>query len=225
MVDPYSRKPPVAGVLLLAALLLGGGCAQTHIVRPLGKGNGALNVSVGGPFVQLFGAPIPVPIGSVGGAYGVRDDVEVFGQVDATALAFGVLHLSPGVAFHPVRRDGGWVPTVTVGGSLHLLTNFREARLVPQVTGAAAWRIRNHHLVYLGMDLGLGFQPAGFVPIWGPYLGGEARVSKRVGLALEVKWLEPHVDVRPLAPTWLSPGSQGYVSLLLGVNIYFGDVR
>jgi hypothetical protein len=210
-------------IFVLAITLAG--CASTHVVRPLGQGNGMVNASLGGPFLNVFDANIPTPIVSLGGGYGVRDWLDVYGHVDVTALAFGVLHVDPGVAFHPVIREGGWVPTVTVAASLHLLTNFEDARGVPQFMAAAAWRIARRHLIYVGADLGLGFQPQGFRAIWGPFIGGEARVGKRVGLSLEVKWIDPEYPTRLAAPTWVAPGGQGYLSLLLGINVYIGSVK
>jgi hypothetical protein len=56
-------------------------------------------------------------------------------------------------------------------------------------------------------------------------VGGEARLGKRVGLSLELKWTEPEFDVKPLAPAWVSPGYQGYLSLLIGINVYLGGVK
>lgn len=213
-------------VLALSACIAGPfGCAATHFVRPLGRGKGVVTASLGGPLVKLAGATFPVPIVDVGGGYGVRDDLDVFGHVDVTALAFGILHIDPGFALHPVIRDGGWVPTVTVGAALHLLTNFHDAvRGVPQLTVACAWRIKHKHMIYLGGDLGLGFGDP-FHVLWGPFIGGEARLGRRVGLALEAKWISPEYNVDPVAPAWVSPSSQGYLSVLLGVNIYLGGVK
>src|SRR5690348_11716594 len=90
-------------IFVLAITLAG--CASTHVVRPLGQGNGMVNASLGGPFLNVFDANIPTPIVSLGGGYGVRDWLDVYGHVDVTALAFGVLHVDPGVAFHPVIRE------------------------------------------------------------------------------------------------------------------------
>jgi hypothetical protein len=210
-------------LLLAAACELVGGCAATHFVRPLGRGHGVVTASLGGPLVKLFGGTFPAPIVDLGGGYGVRDDLEVFGHVDVTALAFGILHIDPGFALHPIVSDGGWKPTVTVGSALHLLTNFHDARAVPQLTAACAWRIKHKHMIYAGADLGLGFG-AVFHPLWGPFIGGEARIG-RVGLALEAKWIAPGYPVAPLAPAWVSPSSQGYLSVLLGVNVYLGGVK
>lgn len=223
----YSRTPgklrPLRSLWVIFFTLLTA-CTSSHLVRPLGRGKGVVHASLGGPFVQALGATIPAPIFSVGGGYGVRDDLSVFAHADVTAAAFGLLHLEPGFVLHPVVRESGWVPTVTVGASLHLLTDFKDARAVPQVMGAAAWRILRKHLVYVGADLGLGFQPRGFTPLWGPFAGGEARFG-RVGLSVELKWLAPHHDTQFAAPVWVSPSSYGFLSLLLGLNVYLGGVK
>jgi hypothetical protein len=199
-------------------------CVSSHYVRPLGKGNGVVHTSMGGPLVALGGAIFPTPIATVGGAYGVRDDLEVYLHANATALAFGDLHLEPGVAWHPLIRDHGAVPTLTAAGSLHFLTDFRStARAVPQVSAAAAWALgQRRHLLYGGLDLAVSFEGRA---VFGPFVGGELRLGRRVGLSLEAKWLAPYYDTTPTAPVWISPGGYGYVSVLLGFNLYLGSVR
>jgi hypothetical protein len=209
---------------VLAAL---SACASSHFVRPLGKGGGVVTASLGGPLVQLGGADFPVPIVDVGGGYGVRDDLDLFLRANLTAAVYGDLHLEPGVAYHPLVRESGPVPTVTVAGSLHFLTDFRTAvRALPQLSVATAWSLgRRRHMVYTGLDLAVSFEGRGWVPIFGPYVGGEVRVSRRVGLSLEAKYLAPQYNTGILAPAWVAPGGYGYVSVLLGVNVYFGGVR
>jgi hypothetical protein len=196
-------------------------------VRPLGKGGAVASASVGGPLVQLGGAVFPTPIVELGGGYGVRDDVDIFVRANITAAAFGDLHLEPGVAYHPIIRDHGGVPTVTVAGSLHFLTDFRtSARALPQLSAATAWALgKKRHLLYAGLDLAVSFEGRGWVPIFGPFVGGELRVGRRVGLSLEAKYLAPNYDTGILAPAWIAPGGFGYLSILLGVNVYFGGVR
>ena len=44
------------------------------------------------------------------------------------------------------------------------------------------------------------------MPIFGPFVGGEVRVGRRVGLSLEAKYLEPKYETGMLAPAWVSPG-------------------
>lgn len=213
----------------IATLLGFGACATSHFVRPLGKGNGVASASLGGPLVQLGGAVFPTPIVELGGGYGVTDDTDLFLRANITAAAFGDLHLEPGFAYHPLISDHGPVPTVTVAGSLHFLTDFRtSARALPQLSAATAWALgKRRHLLYAGLDLAISFEPGGrgAVPIVGPFVGGELRVGRRVGLVLEAKYLAPNYDTGILAPAWVAPGGYGYLSVLLGVNVYFGGVR
>src|SRR5260370_16127084 len=163
------RSPQIAAVLV--GLLLAAGCAATHAVRPLGRGHAALTASLGGPLVTVGSATIPTPILSLGGAYGVRDDAEVAFHADATAALFGVLHVDPGVAYHPLVRDSGLVPTLTVAAAVHLLTNFSDTRVAPQVTLAGAWRGGGRPLGYLGGrnagDHGAAAAPGPGPPLWG----------------------------------------------------------
>lgn len=182
--------------------------------------------SLGGPLVEVSDAPVAAPILAVGAGYGASDRWDVYARADVTAAAYGDLHLEPGAAFHPVVREAGLVPTVTVAGSAHVLTDFREVRVGPQVSALAAWRVggAHRHLVYVGADAGTLLTSRTRV-LAGPLAGGELRVGRRAGLVLEAKWLSPWYDVRPLAPTWISPGDHGYLSLLLGCNVYWGDVR
>ncbi len=169
----------------------------------------------------MGGVDIPVPILTLGGAYGLRDDLEMTAHADATAALYGDLHVEPGVAYHPLIREAGSVPTLTIAGSVHLITDFDAARVFPQITLAAAWRVRRRHLLYVGVDDALGFGSPTRIVI-GPLCGGELRVG-RFGLALEAKWLAPYYDVAPTAPTWISPDSHGYLSVLFGVTRYLGE--
>jgi hypothetical protein len=210
--------------VLFAALAAS--CATSHFARPLGRGNAVGQASLGGPMVEVSGTPVAAPILAVGGGYGVAERWDVYARADVTAAVYGNLHVEPGAAFHPIVREAGAVPTVTLAGSVHVLTDFDDVRVGPQVSGLAAWRVgaSRRHLVYVGADAGTLISSHTRV-LAGPLAGGELRVGRRAGLVLEGKWLAPWYDVRPLAPTWISPGDHGYLSILLGCNVYWGDVR
>ena len=218
---------PAATILAVAgAAALFSACAQSHFARPLGRGNAVGHASLGGPLLEVNETPVAAPILIVGGGYGLTDSWDAYARADVTAAAYGDLHLEPGFAFHPLVREAGGVPTVTVAASAHVLTDFHDLRLGPQLTALAAWRVgaSHRHLVYLGADAGT-LVPGHVRVLAGPLVGGELRVGLRSGLALEVKWLSPWYDVLPLSATWISPGDRGYISVLLGYNLYWGDVR
>lgn len=214
-----------AGIAAAVAVLAATACAPLHAVRPLGRGNAALHASLGGPLVAVGGTPLATPILSLGGGYGLCPGATLTAEVDATAAAFGVAHVQPGLAIHPLVRDGGALPTLTVATSVHVLTNVEDTRVAPQASAAAAWRVGGASLVYAGADGALAFgDPTRLV--WGPLVGGELRRAGGAwGYAVEAKWLVPGYDVGPLAPTWISPGSRGYLSVLFGLTRYVGDVR
>ncbi|HVZ70831.1 MAG TPA: hypothetical protein VHJ20_00520 [Polyangia bacterium] len=224
------RRAALLTVLAMASSVafatLGAACATSTIARPLGRGNAVAQASLGGPLVEVSGTPVAAPILNVGGGYGVSDRWDVFAHADVTAAAYGDLHLEPGAAFHPLVREAGAVPTVTLAASAHVLTDFHEARLGPQATALAAWRVgtTHRHLIYVGADVGT-LVPGRARLLAGPLVGAEARVGRRVGLALEMKWLSPWYDVGPLAPTWISPGDHGYLAVLVGFNVYSEGVR
>jgi hypothetical protein len=210
----------------MGTCVLHAACATTHFARPLGRGNAVAQGSLGGPLVEVSDTPVAAPLLVLGGGYGVNDRTDAFGRLDVTAAAYGDLHLEAGAAFHLLVREAGGVPTVTVAGSVQLLTDFSDVRAGPQLTAVAAWRVGalHRHLVYAGADAGTIFGGRTRL-LAGPLVGGELRVGRRAGLVLEVKWLSPWYDVEPLAPTWISPGDRGYLSVLLGCNLYWGDVR
>ena len=212
--DPAARAfAPLALALGCAAA-----CSTVRPVRPLGPGNAVVAASVGGPLLQTFGVVIPTPILTVGGGYGVTDRWNTTASLDVTAAAYGTVHVEPGVGFFPIVHDAGGVPTVMLGGSLHALTNFKAARVMPATTAIASWRLRGRHVLHAGADAALAFGSPTRV-VAGPLAGGELRFG-RVGLGLEVKWLAPYYDIEPLAPDWISPGHRGYFSVLLGFRTY-----
>jgi hypothetical protein len=93
---------PIGWWLVAVTFALGAGCASTHTVRPLGRGNAVAHASLGGPLVDVSGAVIPTPILTLGGALGVRDDSEIILHADATAALFGVAHVEPGCTAPPI---------------------------------------------------------------------------------------------------------------------------
>lgn len=216
---------PSSLILTIAlALVASSGCAHSHQVRPLGKGNASANASLGGPMVGVFDIVLPVPIVSLGGAYGVTDSLEVLGHVDATAAAFGSFHYDMGLAWHPIISNSGLKPTLTLGGGSHVLVTSDDVIVAPTMNFFAAWRLARRHLLYLGVDAALPMrEQTRFIA--GPVLGFELRAGKRLGLSLESKYLSPWYDTNPYPPEWASPGGFGQISVLLGTNIYFGDVK
>jgi hypothetical protein len=200
------------------ALAAAAACSTARPVRPLGRGHAVVGASLGGPLIHTFGVVIPTPILSAGGGYGLDERANVTASLDVTSAAYGVLHVEPGAALFPVSHEGGWGPTLMLGGSLHLLTNFADTRVAPATTAIASWRLRRRHLLHAGADAALAIgSPTRLVA--GPLAGGELRFG-HAGIGVELKWLAPTYDVEPLAPDWISPARHGYFSVLFGLRYY-----
>lgn len=181
-----------------------------------------MRASVGGPLVAVKGTPVPAPILLVGGGHGISDRLDFTADADLTAAAYGVAHVVPGIVYQ-LRPPGAGslAPGISAGASVHVLTNVTDTRVAPQLTAIAAFPLPYGHVVYGGGDAGVFFgDPTRIVA--GPLLGAELRLGQRFGLALEMKWLAPYYDVGPTAPDWISPGSRGYFSVLIGVRRSIG---
>lgn len=72
-------------------LLLLASCAPTRYVKPLSKGEQAIQANFGGPLAKVPGiGVIPLPLSAVGYGYGVSDRITVFGNLHTTSLLFGI---------------------------------------------------------------------------------------------------------------------------------------
>ena len=204
--------------------LLGAACATTQAARPVGRGNTRISASLGGPLVQFGGAPVPLPITTVGVAHGVSDFVDVHGEVHPTAALFGIAGLSGGVALHPLSSHRG---ALTFGASLNAFGNPSDGVLFADlwVAGgghAASW-------LWLGGGLHNGLRLAGTGSIneqtpWAPTVFGLASflVSRRVALNVEARWYAVASCGGCVAPDYYPLGDRGALGVLLGVDYQFG---
>lgn len=224
-------KPPspfAPGVLCLATLA---GCSTIHGVRPVGDGNFAIEGSFGGPIVELFGAPVPLPLSSVGAAYGLDDATDVHLALHPSGLAFfGVVGADVGVSRQVFPQKGG---RPRLMADLTVLTFFgplgadaddaggARVFLQPTLTTAWDWGRDDRHTAYAAItDL---IQP--FPNLRAPgalALGHHWGLSPTFGLVTELKWISPWQSTEALAPMWYAPGDLGAISFQLGFNARFG---
>jgi hypothetical protein len=222
-----------AGSLLL--LTLCAGCAVSRGIAPLAQGEHAVQISVGGPMMNLQGAPVPLPISSVGYGYGIDGRTHVHGAIYLTQLAFGVGGLDVGVATEMLSADG---PRPRIMGDFTLYMFFGDTakggaeggfRLFPDLNLTITWDIGkwDHH-VYVGFDNF--FQPFPvfrFYPT--PYLGAEVKSGPsgqpHVGVIAELGYVAFWEDTTVLMPEWVGINNQGAVSFKLGLNVYFGGAK
>lgn len=190
------------------------GCGTTHLVRPVGAGHTRIDASVGGPVVVLGGAPIPVPMGVISVAHGLRDDLDVHADAHLTAAAFGEAGLTLGSAYHfgdPSRH------VFTVASDVTGFAGHGDWMGILDPWMAYAWRLSERWWLSPGLHAAFAASAARrhFVPE--PFVQVAWAASRRTTLELEVRWAAPFDQANDLAPSWVTIGGQGALMVLAGV--------
>ena len=204
------------GVALVLAVF-GTGCAHMATLRPAPKGELEVDLSVGGPMLKLFNAPIPAPLSAVGVRYGVHDRVDVQAHYHPTASVLGVLGLDVGSSVWAVKGEKG-IPDVTATARLFGFTDFKAFRPYLQLGGVASWRLWNRVAPYLGVD---GLVQFGAAPLFAVAAGLQG-IFGRFTAQLEAKWFGVGIDTRYMVVDWISPGGIGAIGVQFGFGYRFG---
>ena len=209
------------------ALVLLAGCSTTRALAPLEKGQHGATFSVGGPFVQFAGAPIPLPIASVGYQYGIDGKSNVHGAFYLTQLVlFKVGGFDVGIN-RELSPAAGARPRVMVDFTNYLFFGDHSpgdpaggARWFPDVSLMLTWDLgQRPHRIYLGVDTFFQTMPE-FHVYPSPVLGTELRASHVVGVQLELAYHAFWADTEPLQPVWYGFDRHGAIAFKLGLNVY-----
>ena len=210
-------------VPLLVVVALSTACATTHLARPVGRGNTRVSASLGGPLVEFAGAPIPVPMSTVGVAHGVTESVDVHGELHPTAATHGVGGITAGAAWHPLASHPS---ALTVGGTLGTFFTTEDALLLADVWLSGGGKVASW--LWLGGGVHNTLRVATSAPgetiPWAPTLFGLVafRLSRRVTFDLELRWYALASCGQCVAIAYYAPGSVGALGVILGVDYQFG---
>lgn len=206
--------------LLVLCALATAACGTTQFARPLGRGTTRFTASLGGPLVRFGGAPVPLPITTVGVAHGLSDLVDVGGDLHPTAMAFGVAGASAHVAVHPLTAHRS---ALTVGGSVSGFGNAHDGVLFTDLWLAGGGRVAPW--LWLGGGVHNGLRVVGSSSLseqtpWTPTLAALASFlpSSRVALNLELRWYAFTTCGRCATPDYYSLGDAGGLGVLLGLD-------
>ena len=210
-------------------------CTATRSVRPVGEGKVAVGASLGGPVFTNLAAPIPTPVLSTFGRYGLTSRADLDFGLNLTPAAAQGLDLG---AAYLLREQSGLIPAVMAGGRAYLYVNALaftsrldpntgrgytlSPRIFEQIYANASWKLGQSFLIWAGLDLFAQVENAVFLP--SIVAGGEWRAGRRVGLVAELKQMAILSDQEFSTISYLGPGHRGALALQLGVNVYLGDV-
>lgn len=220
------QRTPWLLLLLLAALA--SGCGTAHTARPLGKGNQAIHVSVGGPVGGIGSPNTFVPLTTLTYKYGLTDraDVYVGWHVLETFLGEGNLFFDIGASYYLLDQKGAR-PGLSAAFTVSPLINRRSgwAMMDFQMTASWAFGKKERHLVYLGAHNM--FAPARSEAVQtspytlSPYVGGQFSIGKKkqLALGLEVKWHRPWANTSDAVVGYVGIGKLGALAFLGGVTV------
>lgn len=216
----------------LLAAVLGSGCTATRAIRPVGQGKWAAGGSIGGPVFTNLGAPIPTPLLSAYGRYGLTDRTDLeFGLNPTVIRALGI---DVG-ASHLVLDQAGAIPAVMVNGRLYAYGNLNALNGAPRGSGTdftfapriyeelqatASWKLDAPVLLYAGLNVFAQVERAIFLPT--ALAGVEWRPVPLFGLQLEAKQMAATYDQLFAAVAFLGPANHGAFAVQLGFNFYPG---
>ena len=199
------------------------GCAYPYAVRNVGAGETALHASVGGPFFDNLGAPIPIPAVVVGAQHGVSDAWDAHASLNILAAVYRMAALEAGSTLRLVRQRGA-VPEVTGTARASILTNFVDGfRIYPELEAYASYLVRQRWLLFGGLSTHYDFfWRTGPRVHWGPALGAEVRLGGRYSLGVALRWISPQAVTDNLAVDYVAPGGQGMLVMQLGFKVQLG---
>lgn len=218
--------------LFLCILVVLGACTSQRVVKPLNQGSSQIQANLGGPLIGFAGTTIPIPLTSVGYAYGLRDSLTLHGGVQLTNLAYQNLHLDAG-ATYGFLRPKGWLPGFSGSLSLNYLTDFREAnsRLYPQIDANMYWDYGTSHFMYFGITnwIEVSSSRAHNEPIEQRLLSGfqfgNTFTTNKWNYTIESKWLAPTRNSNDLVVDYktysLGGERKGAVGLYFGISRNF----
>ena len=191
---------------LIGGLLLAG-CGLSTQVRPTPKGVLVGEASVGGPAVLLGGAPVPLPLSTVGVSWGFTDKSDLSTHMHLTTL------LAQRIAGFDV--GGSWLfvepsglrPALCFGWRGYVFTDFSSAALGFFDTAVtASWNLSRRFVPFVTVAAQL--SSLGLAVDFSPAVGVQIRFA-RFSLQAEVRWFAPNQNARGAAAEWLSPYKRG----------------
>ncbi len=216
-------------LLVILCVICFSACAPSRFVKPLEKGQKAINVHLGGPLIGFAGTTIPIPFTSVTGAYGIKDDLTAFVSVHTTALAFGVFQTDFGVV-KQLSEQKNFIPAITLNPVLNMAFDKWEShfKIWPQLDLNAYWHYKQkRHFVYAGLSNWFEFSAKKAHDaiqsvhwIYNPHLG-HTFVRDKWNYNLEVKYLSPTTSRLPNVVDFRGFGSSGSVGAYFSVTRKF----
>ena len=224
-------KKGLGGVFLSFAILYFiFSCSPVRSIRPLEKGQSAVNLSLGGPITQVGKTYLPLPLICMGYNYGLLQTMDIEAGLNFTDLLFGIANIQIGANWRPILPET-YRPGFIVSPRFFAMTDFTPgaSRFYPDIGLTALWKIRKQYYCYVGWDNwielnsvrddGLKQQHHWLVA---PYVGTDLG-NDCWSFQVEIKLYTPNLSNQGRPTKNIGAGEKGIFGVLLGVSRYFGD--
>jgi len=216
----------ILSILFPCSMLLFAGCAAHTALLPLGNGNLAPKISIGGPIVEAAGTRFPLPYLTAGVDYGVGNSINVETSLHLVSLAYHVAGVDVGATWYPTSNSG-WRPTVGLGSRLFIYASTRrnvQKRFFtyPAISATAAWKIGSN-VVYLGADAAIPvdrpiYDREAASVIVSPFLGNSWSLGKGYRLLTELKWQGANIETDQLVTGYSRVGRYGALAPVFAIQ-------
>lgn len=169
-------------------------CSATYQSRTIGKGNIGAEMNMGGPLLTNLGPALPLPNIYMGGRYGLRDNLDIYGGYNIYAAFMpGIpLDLNTSLIWIPVQPGLSGKETGGIAGAaLHIewITDFSTAfHIVPRTDLYGGWRYRWFSSL-AGTSLGANFyrpRKTDSPLLLEPFLAMEFQIRDHLGIMLRI---------------------------------------
>ncbi len=128
-------------------------CAPTRFVKPLDKGQKAVNLSLGGPLIDYSDLTIPMPFLTATYGYGINNTLTGFGSLNITSALYGNLQLELGATKRLLKQNGS-IPAISVNPVANIIYRNKDAfKFYPQLDVNAYWDYnKGRNFFYVGLS-------------------------------------------------------------------------
>jgi len=214
-------------LLLLFVFMIG--CAAHTNITPVGEGNVDVSVNLGGPFIPVAETKIPTPYLSAGANYGLKENINIDGNLHITSLFYQVFGFELGATWFPILNKD-WVPTWGIQPRLLTVASFKSdvenrIRVYPFISTSAAWKLGGG-FIYSGFDFVVpvtepDYDEEAEKVIFSPFAGYRWNLGDNLRLFTELKWHGANVQGDQLAVEYITIGGYGAFSLMLSLEKRF----
>ncbi|HBF89097.1 MAG TPA: hypothetical protein DDX39_10685 [Bacteroidales bacterium] len=206
-----------------------GACAPSRIVKPLAKGEKDVSFSLGGPLIGFAGTTIPIPFTSLCGAYGVKENLTVFGSLHVTSLAYGVFQTDLGIVREMIAQKG-FIPGISIAPTANLMFDKWESTFsfYPAIDYNFYWNYKqSQNYFYVGGTNWFELrstraheetQQQHWIPA---FQIGHTFKRPKMSYTIEAKYINPFVSNNNIIVDYRSFGDKGTIGIYIGISKRF----